>query len=134
MNIVTKIGAFNPDIPEYTSILVILSWLLVMIPIIMFGAVLYPSRKTAPKLHEQSKKIKKLYNVPTDYHHDIDGYLDNLKDCDIKTELSYELMKTIALRDLKRIRFIRALYAAALSFALIFLAQLNNASELVKLT
>ena len=71
--------------------------------------------------------------MPTDYHEDIDKYLENLEDCDINTELSYELMKVIALRDLKRIRFLRALFAAALSFALLFLAQLNIASGFVKL-
>ena len=134
VNIVTNIGAHNPNTPEFTSLLVILAWVLVMLPIIMFSAVLYPSRKTAPKIHEQSsKKIKKLYNLSTDYHEDIDKYLENLEDCDINAELSYELMKVIALRDLKRIRFLRALFAAALSFALLFLVQLNFASGFVKL-
>jgi len=118
----TRIGAYNPDTPAYTSILVVL-------PIIMFGAVLYPSRKTAPKLHEKIKNIKKLYNVSSEYHLGIDKYLENLKDCNIKAELSYELMTVIVLRDLKRIRFLRALYAAAFSFIALFLSQLIRASD-----
>ena len=58
IGIVTKIGAYNPNIPEFTPLLVILAWVLVMLPIIMFGAVLYPSRKTAPQLHEKTNNIK----------------------------------------------------------------------------
>ncbi len=134
INIVNKIGAYNPETPDYSMLLVILSWVIVMLPIIMFGAVLYPSRKMAPKIHEQSNIVKKLYNTPSAYHNNIDKYLEDLKECDVKSELSYELMKITALRNLKRKRFLRALYAAAFSFTALFSFQLLRAAEITFLS
>ncbi len=128
LGIITAIGSLNPgDAPPFTSLTILILWLIVMIPIVLFGAVLYPSRKMAPKLGEKTKHVKRLYHVPVEYYKNIDTYIDELNQCDIKTELSYELMKLSALRDIKRSRFLRALYAAGISFILLFALQLMRA-------
>ena len=124
VGIITTIGSLNPDKAPFTSATVILAWLLVMVPIILFGAVLYPSRKMAPKLGEKSSHVKRLYHVTNEYIKNVDTYLSDIENCDIRAELSYELMKVSALREFKRVRFLRALYASGLSFILIFTAQL----------
>ena len=128
IGIITAIGSLNPgDAPPFTSLVLLIAWLILMIPIVFFGAVLYPSRKMAPNLGEKTKHVKRLYYVPMEYYKNIDAYLKELDQCDIKTELSYELMKLSALCDLKRTRFLRALYAAGISFILLFASQLMRA-------
>lgn len=128
VGIISTIGSMNPDKPEFSILTIIFAWLLVIIPIVLFGAVLYPSRKMAPVLGERSNQVKRLYHVSTDYHKDVDSYLKEIDDCDIKVEISYELMKVSALRDLKRIRFIRSLYMTCFSFSLLFLSQVVRSS------
>ena len=124
VGIITTIGSMNPDQVPFTTSTVTLAWLLVMVPIVLFGTVLYPSRRMAPKLGEKSKHVKRLYHVSIDYIKNVDSYLSDIECCDIKAEICYELMKVSALRELKRVRFLRALYFSCLSFILIFAAQL----------
>jgi hypothetical protein len=124
VGIISTIASWNPDKTPFTASTVIMAWALVIVPIILFGSVLYPSRKMAPALGEKSSHVKRLFHVSLEYIKDVDSFLSNIEQCDIKAELSYELMKVSALRELKRIRFIRALYFSCLSFTLIFLAQL----------
>ena len=95
-----------------------------MIPITFFGAVLYPSRKMTPKLGEKSSHVKRLYHVTNEYIKNVDTYLSDFEHRDIRAELSYELMKVSALREFKRVRFLRALFISCLSFILFFVAQL----------
>ena len=121
---ISTIASWNPDKTPFTAYSVIMAWVLVIVPIVLFGSVLYPSRKMAPKLGEKSSHVKRLYHVSIEDIKDVDSFLSNIEQCDIKSELSYELMKVSALRELKRIRFIRALFFSCLSFTLIFLAQL----------
>ena len=124
VGIITTIGSWSPDKTPFTVSSVILAWLLVMVPIVFFGAVLYPSRKMAPKLGEKSSHVKRLYHMSNEYIKNVDTYLSDIENCDIKAEISYELMKVSALRELKRVRFLRALFFSCLSFVLIFVAQL----------
>ena len=130
VGIIFNIGSLNPDIAPFSSTTVIVAWLLVMVPIVLFGTVLYPSRRMAPKLGEKSKHVKRLYHVSIDYIKDVDTYLSDIEYCDIKAEICYELMKVSALRELKRVRFLRALYFSCLSFILIFVAQLLRSLEI----
>jgi hypothetical protein len=128
IGIITTIGTLNPgDAPQFTSLTILFAWFIVMIPIVFFAAVLYPSRKMAPELGETSKQVKRLYHASLEYYKNIDAYLEDVRNCDIKMEISYEIMKLSALRDLKRTRFLRALFAAGTSFLLLFSSQLFRA-------
>lgn len=127
IGIIGTIGSFNPDTPAFSSLTILFAWLIVILPIILFGAVLYPSRKMAPHLETNTQGLKRLYHPPMEYLNKLDDYINDVQQCDIKKELCFELMKLSALRELKRTRFLRALFAATISFILLFLAQLSRA-------
>jgi len=91
VGIITTIGSMNPDQVPFTTSTVTLAWLLVMVPIVLFGTVLYPSRRMAPKLGEKSKHVKRLYHVSIDYIKDVDNYLDDIEHCDIKAEICFRI-------------------------------------------
>lgn len=110
-----------------TPWLVAITYLTAIVPIAMFGAVLYPSRRMAPTLQaSQALGVKQILYF-TGIH---DGaaiakqFDKDTRRCDIRKEIIYEILKVSALRDLKRKRFLRALFAAGSSFTIIFLAQL----------
>ena len=92
-----------------------------ILPILLFGFVLYPSRKSAENFPDQSEATPEhvLYVDPTKL-----GSVNALKEavgrCDPITEVSVELIKMSQLRELKRRRFLRALYASAIAFLIIF--------------
>ena len=92
-----------------------------ILPILLFGFVLYPSRKSAAKFAVQSEATPEqvLYVNPTNL-----GTVKALKEavdrCDPIIELSFELLKVSQLRELKRRRFLRALFMAAVAFLFIF--------------
>ncbi len=92
-----------------------------ILPILLFGYVLHPSRKSVKKLANQSEATPEhvLYVDPTKL-----GSVKALKEavgrCDPITEVSVELLKVSQLRELKRRRFLRALYSATVVFLFIF--------------
>ena len=51
--------------------------------------------------------------------------------CDPNKEIAYEIVKTAGLREIKRRRFLRALWAATMSFVVMFLVQLLRADSLL---
>ncbi len=93
----------------------------VILPILLFGFVLYPSRKSAEKFADQSEATPErvLYVDPTKL-----GSVKALKEavgcCDPIIEVSFELLNVSQLRELKRRRFLRALFSAAVVFLFIF--------------
>ncbi len=92
-----------------------------ILPILLFGFVLYPSRKSAEKFVSQSEETPEhvLYVDPTKL-----GSVKALKEavgrCDPIIEVSFELLKVSQLRELKRRRFLRALFLAAVAFLFIY--------------
>ncbi|MDD9877025.1 MAG: hypothetical protein OXR84_06250 [Magnetovibrio sp.] len=128
IGIVTAIGELNPDQPPFTPTVVAVSWLVVMVPIMMFGAVLYPTRAVAPRLGEQPDNVARTFYRDRERFQGVDGYIEKLDGADLSRELAYEILKSSGLRNLKRQRFLRALYAAAASFAFICAAQMLRAA------
>jgi len=117
------VGSFEALLPEASELnLLTLSVACVAIlPILLFGFVLYPSRKSAEKFADQSEATPEhvLYVNPTKL-----GSIKALKEavgrCDPIIEVSFELLKVSQLRVLKRRRFLRALFSAAVVFLFIF--------------
>jgi hypothetical protein len=115
-------GNFEALLPEASELnLLTLSVACVAIlPILLFGFVLYPSRKSAEKFANQSEATPEhvLYVDPTKL-----GSVKALKEavgrCDPIIEVSFELLKVSQLRDLKRRRFLRALFSTAVLFLFI---------------
>ncbi len=103
---------------------VLVAWGVVIISIVLFAYVLYPSRKTAPKLANESTVDVDhiLYIDPKKF-----GSVEELKvavdRCDPINEVAFELLKVSKLRDLKRRRFLRALFGAGICFVVLFTSQ-----------
>ena len=101
-----------------------------ILPILLFGFVLHPSRKSAKKLANESEATPEhvLYVDPTKL-----GSVKALKEavgrCDPIIEVSFELLKVSQLRELKRRRFLRALFSAAVVFLFIFATHFIRAYE-----
>ena len=53
-------------------------------------------------------------------------YLHNISSFDISNELAYELFKVSDLRELKRKRFLRALFCAGIALLILFFGQLSR--------
>ncbi len=103
---------------------VLVAWGVVIISIVLFAYVLYPSRKMAPKLANESTVDVDhiLYIDPKKF-----GSVEELKvavdRCDPINEVAFELLKVSKLRELKRRRFLRALFGAGICFVVLFTSQ-----------
>ncbi len=117
------VGRFEGLLPEASelNLLTISVACAAILPILLFGFVLYPSRKSADKFANQSEATPEhvLYVDPTEL-----GSVKELKEavgrCDPIIEISFELLKVSQIRELKRLRFLRALFLAAAAFLFIF--------------
>ena len=96
-------------------LILVLSWALIMIPLITFVSVLYPTRKIAPSILHGRKEVQALFYLHPNEVKSLNEYVNQLGEIDIKRELSYELMKVSVLRELKRKRFLRAIFISSLS-------------------
>ncbi len=120
LGIVESFEALLPEASEL-NLLTLLVACTAILPILLFGFVLYPSRKSAEKFANQSEATPEhvLYVDPTKV-----GSVKVLKEavdrCDPIIEVSFELLKVSQLRELKRRRFLRALFLAGVVFLFIF--------------
>ena len=126
IGVITNIGARLPNQPEFNTLMLILVWILAIGPIILFGVVLYPSRSMAPIIGDEAEDVRHNYYVATAVQKNLGTYLRNIEACDWRREIAYEIMKVSNLRDKKRSRFIRALYASAFSFMVVIGLQILN--------
>ena len=109
---------------------VVLAWVFIIVPIILFGAVLYPTRKIVPSLQGTAFTDHGFYYVLPGQHKSAERYLESVRDTNITEELAAEVLKMAALRDLKRRRFLRALWAATISFLVLFASQLMRSLDI----
>ncbi len=126
IGVITNIGARLPHQAEFTTVMLILVWILAMGPIILFGFVLYPSRSMAPIIGDEAEDVRHNYYVATAVQKDLGTYLRNNEACNWNREIAYEIMKVSNLRDKKRNRFLRALYASGFSYIVIIGLQILN--------
>lgn len=126
LNIVANASAGFPRASDGALLTLILFWGIVMAPLFLFGAVLYPSRKLAPKIHRGDVAPKRLMYVETARFEDVTALRQASLDTDWLNEMAYEVLKVSRLRELKRARFIRALAATALSFAVLCTLELTR--------
>jgi|TARA_B110000967_G_C18788369_1_gene511995 hypothetical protein len=131
LGLITTVGALVPGNPKYSLALVIVSWLLGVAPVIMFGYVLYPSRSMAPKLGSKTDSLQRSYYLSDQRYHNLDEYIEAFDKSDWKVELIYEIQKNSLLRDMKRKRFVWALSIAGISFSLMFIMQLLRSIEVI---
>ena len=131
LGLITTIGELAPEVPIYSLAFVILSWILGVVPVVLFGYVLYPSRSMAPKLGSKIDNLQRSYYLLVERYSNLDDYIEAFDQSDWKGELTYEIQKNSLLRDMKRKRFVGALVVAGISFALMFLLQLLRTIEII---
>ena len=124
LGLIETVGDLAPKDPNSSIILLLVTWFFGVLPIAMFGYVLYPSRSLAPKLGTKVGNLQRSYYLLDERYPTLDDYLDAFDQSDWKIELVYEIQKNSLLRDLKRKRFVWALNIAGISFAFMFLLQL----------
>ena len=121
LGIVGQLGDALGRAFELGVVQVLIAWGIVVLPIILFGIVLYPSRKTAPKLSDESVEgLEHILYVDPRRHISVEGVMHAAQRTDPVRELAFELLKVSNLRELKRRRFVRALFAAVVSFLVLF--------------
>ncbi len=117
------VGRFEALLPEASelNLLTLSIACSAILPILLFGFVLYPSRKSAEKFADQSEATPEhvLYVDPTNLG-SVKAIKEAVDRCDPIKEVSFELLRMSQLRELKRRRFLRALYLAAVAFLFIF--------------
>lgn len=129
-NVILGLGEQIGEFPETNIVTVALAWVIVIVPIMLFGAVLYPTRKISPALGPKGNDPARTFYVEPEYVADVDTYLATVEASNPHKELAYEILKISGLREIKRRRFLRALWAAAVSFAVLFLGQVLRAEGL----
>ena len=106
---------------------VLAAWGIGILPILLFGMVLHPSRKTAPHLTQtQVAGLQQILYVQPERHRSVDDLVDAARGSDPIKEISDELLKVSYLRELKRKRFLRALFSSGISFLVIFASHLTS--------
>lgn len=125
------VGRFERWMPQPTEVNAVVNtlvaWSVVILPIVLFGYVLYPSRKRAPKLaNKPSVKLEYVLYVDPNKIGSVEELSDAAGRSDPVHEVAFELLKVSKLRELKRKRFLRALFAAGFCFALIFSSHLTR--------
>ena len=128
LNIVAAVVGGLPGAGAEGPVFVVLFWLVIMAPLFFFGYVLYPSRRTAPTVADTSEaEIQRALYVQTARYGTVAELRAAVSQADWTAELVYEVLKVSKLREQKRLRFITALYATVLSFAVLAAKQLWTA-------
>ncbi|WP_108883424.1 hypothetical protein [Anderseniella sp. Alg231-50] len=124
LRVVFGLGELLPQAERSDILLVVVGWTIVILPILLFGFVLYPTRKSAAELASLDGRSRGLLYFSPGRHASIKSYLDELGQADATVERTRELFIVTELRELKRKRFLRALFAAGLAFIVLFGGQL----------
>lgn len=105
----------------------VVAWGIVIAPILMFDHVLYPTRKSAPRVEATKRDGIQhiLYLDPKKKPSVSDVRAAAMSSIPVN-ELSFELLMVSTLREIKRKRFLRGLYAAAFSFLCLFARHIHR--------
>lgn len=93
--------------------------LLVIGPVILFAAVLYPAQNPTRGIAFDPATVHGTYFVAAGRGDDLDAFLAAVGRTRWRREIAFELLKISNLRDIKRRRFLRALSAAGASYLVI---------------
>lgn len=123
--ILGQIGSSISDTVVVDFKVLMLLWGVVILPIVLFGFVLYPTRRSAPRLaSDQISDIKNVLYISSERQLTMSAFKAALDESNATDELAHEILKVSALRELKRRRFLRALHAASICFIVVFVHQI----------
>ena len=107
LNLVLHFGDLLPTRAPLGPLFFAVVWGIVIMPILQFGQVLYPSRKRAEK--ELLAKMscgseQRVYYVDPDRFADLKDFVQQALKCDWTSALAAELLKTSRIRIIKQAR------------------------------
>ncbi|MDX0305250.1 hypothetical protein GOC45_09535 [Sinorhizobium meliloti] len=119
LNLVLHFGDLLPTRAPLGPLFYAVVWGVVILPILQFGQVLYPSRTRAEK--ELRAKTsggceQRVYYVDPDTFADLKDFVQQALRSDWTSVLGAELLKTSRVRIIKQLRFRRGLMMAVVSF------------------
>lgn len=122
LNLVLHFGDLLPTRAPLGPLFFAVVWGVIMLPILQFGQVLYPSRVRAEK--ELAGKTSDgaeppIYYIDPDLFADLGDYVQRALKSDWTSVLGSELLKTSRVRIIKQARFRRGLMMTVVSFAVI---------------
>ena len=123
LNLVLHFGDLLPTHAPIGPLFYAAVWGIVIMPILQFGQVLYPSRTRAEK--ELAGKTSGDFKVPPIYYIDPDAFADvrglvhQALQSDWSSVLAAELLTTSRVRTIKQARFRRGLMMTVVSFAIL---------------
>lgn len=124
LGIVDNFEHLFPATSDANVVYILVAWGVVVLPILLFGFVLYPSRKRTPKVvNESAVKTEHVLYVDPEKLGSVAELREAVERCDPISETVFELLKVSNLRELKRRRFLRALFAAGICFVVLFTSQ-----------
>lgn len=119
LNLVLHFGDLLPTRAPLGPLFFAVVWGVVILPILQFGQVLYPSRTRAGKdlLGKTSgASDQRVYYVEPDTFADLKDFVREALKSDWTSVLGAELLKTSRVRIIKQVRFRRGLMMAVVSF------------------
>ncbi|WP_298465999.1 hypothetical protein [uncultured Erythrobacter sp.] len=129
LNIISDIGKLGSEQGAANVVTIALAWFLVVLPIALFGYVLYPVRKSTQAETEDGRSH--IFYLHPDRYGSAKHLIEAAEQCDPVDEIANELMQISLLRESKRKRFVTALAAAGFAFSALFAAQLLTTSGAV---
>lgn len=123
LNVIGQIGNLLTHKEETGLATIVVAWTIVILPIMLFGYVLYPARKSVAQVADDAGPKHMLYLHPERYG-SASALIEAAKECDPTDEIAFELLKISELRESKRKRFVRGLTAAGIAFLMLFANQI----------
>ena len=119
LNLVLHFGDLLPTHAPIGPLFFAVVWGIVIMPILQFGQVLYPSRTRAEREFVAKRpwfRSPRVYYVDPDYFADVRDFVQQALRSDWTSVLAAELLKTSRVRIIKQARFRRGLMMTVVSF------------------
>lgn len=125
LGVVGRIGEQIAPSSAVSLLTIVVAWVLVVLPMLLFGYVLYPSRRKAMRNRAGAPRdVTTLLYVNDEAPMNFDVAKVALHESDPVKELIHEFLVVSKHRDLKKRRFLRAMFAAGICFLGLFTVQL----------
>lgn len=122
LNLVLHFGDLLPTRAPLGPLFFAVVWGVVILPILQFGQVLYPSRTRAERdliAKTSGASDERVYYVEPDKFANLKDFVRDARKSDWTTVLGAELLKTSRVRIIKQLRFRRGLMMAVVSFVVL---------------
>ena len=120
LNVVLHFGDLLPTHAPIGPLFYAGVWLIVIMPIVQFGQVLYPSRRRADRemvaKTADAARHQHVYYVDSDCFSNVGELVEQALKSDWTSVVAAELLKTSRVRSIKRARFRRGLMMTVVSF------------------